>query len=470
MKENVIKSIHDDGKVCPSSDGYHCICCWREWYNTNTSSKCPIDNCECWNWLDDLNMTLPNWEPKDDPKIRTRGTTADQLRRNMRERRAKRFIPVYDINNLAHISVMNGEEKMDRINQITVLNTYKHPIIDRDFITIRDHYTSVKTLIMCGCEIEKIPNIILPNITKLIICNNKLSNILNFPAIFPNLEYLNISGDTNIRTFRTDGHFNSLLVFIANNGYAELTSDLRMNSLVYLDLRWTDGYDSKKIDYKLCFPSLQIFKFIDEPEGVNWRSYELTDDEKRVLIKYDNGFEYTDEGKFDVDPYSVTDLTELSIDNTTGEVNTDISTMMKLVSRGFFPKIREINIENITDDELNEINELSFQHITKLSFEGGIIYELDTYIFDALEELTVKNVQLSNFPMLSILSDLKTITINNTKLTLTDESESITPPIVNGVMKHIKLDLRNNNIRSMKPFEKYREYFDLNLEGNPINT
>jgi hypothetical protein len=68
-KTQVMKSIHDDGKACKSKEGYHCIDCWKNIYDTNMSSKCPTDNSECWNWLDTINITLPDWEQKSDPKI-----------------------------------------------------------------------------------------------------------------------------------------------------------------------------------------------------------------------------------------------------------------------------------------------------------------------------------------------------------------------------------------------------------------
>ncbi len=144
--------------------------------------------------------------------------------------------------------------------------------------------------------------------------------------------------------------------------------------------------------------------------------------------------------------------------------------MMKLVDNGYFPNLVDIQIENITQSKIEIINELVFENITKLSFERGVIDTLDISNFDGLEELIIQNVQLKNFPSLQYKACLKTIIINQSNLTLTDESEPIIPPIVNGIPKRITLDLRNNNIQSLKPFEEFREFFDLNLEGNPINN
>ncbi len=139
--------------------------------------------------------------------------------------------------------------------------------------------------------------------------------------------------------------------------------------------------------------------------------------------------------------------------------------MMKIVSRGLFPNLDTIRIENITQSEIQEINRLSFfnLHIKSLTFEGGVIDDLFVRTFDRLEELVIKNVKLATFPNLVRLDDLKTVVINDCGLTLTDES-IVSYPLVS----YIQLDLRNNNIQSLKPFDGVGILYDLNLEGNPI--
>jgi hypothetical protein len=253
----------------------------------------------------------------------------------------------YAINRVYRIAIRNGLEEVEDPSTLCSLNLSEYDIVEDDFKAIRDYYTNVEILFLDECDLEQFPDIVLPQIKTLCMWNNcKLKSIANFPIIFPNLEYLDLTGSLNLRQLMTTHRFESLKVFIAYGTRVHISPNDRFESLLYLDIG--GGCRDDNVDYDVSFPKLVFLKFEEtHPSGINWNTHTLTENEKQVII---DCFQTNDVLNDFLDDFHEFDFTRAIMDVKTLRVNNlNTTDMMKIISRGFFPNLVDIQIEKNTE-------------------------------------------------------------------------------------------------------------------------
>jgi hypothetical protein len=468
-----------------------CERCWAEIY-INGLNRCPPDNIECGSWLSQF-MQEPNMSRRLDGRVLTRpvfnealhGVGPDiggNLQRNRLEDRRDiaRNRTHHLINDIIEMSMANGEIYGENVgsNDIRCLNLSNNQITNDILICIYYNFIGTTRLIMNDCDIDFFDDVD-HNLESVICIESRRSRYGSFDDImilFPRLQMIDISsvmGVTNLDVLLTSCRAISCIV-ARNTDIGFGFDDVQPSeSVKYIDVRGNERVHADVQEYADRFPNLLVFKY-SGPQNLNIARHTLTADEEQILVKYtdepyitniDGDHILYDRNEFD--PKAMLYIEKMNI---TDETEGEIVTMMRFIALGFYPRVKILSIEHLTQADANIIRYLNFPNINELVIGEGDVSDMRIDNFYFLEMFYIHDNPLQVFPYIGDMEELREIYINDCGLTLTDESPVIL--LFQGYDDELRLrilDLTDNNIQSSLPFRDYGDYIDIRLDGNPID-